>query len=505
MPSGRHESLWIATAPGTRHPPLSGTVEADVAVVGAGIVGVTAAYLLKKAGKTVALLDRQRLLSSVTGKTTAKVTSQHGVAYQKLVKRFGEEDITRHAWANEDAIRFVEKTANDLGIDCHWKRAPNYVYTTDQKHLEDLRKEADLSLKLGLPASFTADTDLPFPVKGAVRFDQQAHFHPREFLLGLVDRIKGNGSHVHEDSPVTAIEDGEPCKVTTPGGTVNARSVIVATHIPILDKLGYTVRMVPKREYGIACPVGRSDIKGMYVSMDDPRRSVRPFDGPDGPMLVFVGETHPEGERAGEDHVGRLASFARESFGAGEPSHHWSSQDSYPLDDLPLVGTHGARSKNTWAATGFRAWGMTQGIVSARLLADRVLGNDNPLADLYDPFHAKRIVKELVTPKLVEGGVTAVRQLVVERLKPQAKGELVPGMGRVESRGLHKVAVYKDRDGREHCVSASCTHMGCILAFNPMETSWDCPCHGSRFGIDGEVLHGPATEPLKPHMDQDEA
>jgi nitrite reductase/ring-hydroxylating ferredoxin subunit len=144
---------------------------------------------------------------------------------------------------------------------------------------------------------------------------------------------------------------------------------------------------------------------------------------------------------------------------------------------------------------------MTQGIVAATLLADRILGKDNPLADLYDPFHAKRILKELAAPKLVEGGVTAVKQLVGQRLAPGPKGELAPGMGRIESRGLHKVAVYKDAHGREHCVSASCTHMGCILAFNPLETSWDCPCHGSRFGVDGEVLHGPATVPLKPHKE----
>ncbi|MEA3204372.1 MAG: hypothetical protein QOI63_2054 [Thermoplasmata archaeon] len=498
VPPGQHESVWIATAPGKRHRALAGDVEVDVAVVGAGIVGVTAAFLLKRAGKTVALLDRQHLVASVTGKTTAKVTSQHGLAYHQLARRFGDEDMRRHAAANQDAIGFAEGLGKELGIASHWTRAPNYVYSTDKGHVEDLRREAEASARLGLPAAFTTDTELPFPVAGAVRFDDQAHFHPREFLLGLAERIPGDGSHVYEDSPVTALEDGDTCTVTTPGGRVRSRSVIVATHIPILDKVSYTVRMVPKREYGIACPAGQRRIKGMYVSMDDPRRSVRPFAGPDGAMLVFVGETHPEGERADEDHIGRLASFARE-FGAGEPAYHWSSQDSYPFDDLPLVGKHSPRAKNTWAATGFRAWGMTQGTVAATLLVDRILGKDNPLAGLYDPFHAKRILKELVAPKLVEGTVTAVKQLVGKRLAPGPKGELAPGTGRVESRGLHKVAVYRDAHGKEHCVSAACTHMGCILAFNPLETSWDCPCHGSRFGVDGQVLHGPATEPLKPH------
>ncbi|HEX2065749.1 MAG TPA: FAD-binding oxidoreductase, partial [Candidatus Thermoplasmatota archaeon] len=374
MDSGcRPESVWIATAPGDAYPSLEERVEADVAIAGAGIVGITAAHLLRQAGLTVALLERGRVAGGVSGKTTAKVTSQHGLSLDGLVRKFGEERIRLHAQANESAKDLVLRLAKDLEAD--GTAAPNYVYTTEKGRVGELRQEADTAARLGLPATLTTETELPFPVAAAVRFERQAHMHPRKYLLGLVDRMAGPDCQVYEQSPVTAIEedrDGGSCTVKTPAGEVAARHVLVATHVPILDRIAYTPRMQPKREYGIALGAGGCEMEGMYVSADDPRRSVRPWVGEAGPMLVFVGQTHPVGESQARPHYQALAEFAKD-FTDDAVRYCWSTQDAYPFDGLPLVGRHAPRARRVFAATGFRAWGMTQGTVAAQLLVDLVL------------------------------------------------------------------------------------------------------------------------------------
>lgn len=492
-----HESLWNGTAPLDPRDPLAEDVRADVAIVGAGIVGVTAAYLLAQEGVPVVVLERDRMLRGVTGKTTAKVTSQHGLVYRKLVDKFGEAKARQHGDAGQAALALVRRLVAETGADAKLTDAPNHVYTTDPARVAELRDEAEVSARLGLPATFTTETELPFPVEGAVRFEAQAHFHPVRYLAKLAEKAEARGARFFERTPVLDIEDGAPCEITAEGGTVRAKHVLVATNVPVGDKAFFVTRMKAKRDYALAFPYRGPELRGMYVNVDEPHRSVRPYAGDAGPMLVVAGEMHVVGEREPEDHYARLEAFARQHFQVGEPAYAWSTQDYFPVDDLAFIGKHTPRAKHAYAATGFRAWGMTQGTVAAMMFRDKVLGRENPWWDLYDPFAAGRVVGDLATREFYEESGIAVRELVGQRLQRHPAEDLTPGEGQIARVGGKLVAMSKDQEGTVRVVSATCSHMGCVLSYNALESSFDCRCHGSRFALDGSVLHGPAVKPLE--------
>lgn len=493
----RHESLWIRTAESDPRDALAEDLKADVAIVGAGIVGITAAYLLQKEGFDVVVLEKDRVLQGVTGKTTAKVTSQHGLVYKSLVDRFGEDKARLHGEAGQTALETVRRLARETGADAQIVDAPNYVYTTDPKRAGELREEAEWSARLGLPASYTVETDLPFSVAGAVRFDRQLHFHPRRYLLALAQKAEAAGARIFERTLVTDIEDGEPCEVTAEGGTVRARHVLVATNVPAADKAFFVTRMKAKRDYALALPT-RSRLEGMYVNVDEPHRSVRPYQGEDGPMLVVAGEMHVVGERDQPDHYAALETFARQHFDVGDVKYAWSSQDYFPVDDLAMIGRMTPRAKSTWTATGFRAWGMTQGTFAAIMFADFVQGRPNRWEELYDPFAPSRLLKDVANASFLQEQAMVTKEFVGQRVARHPAEDLAPGQGQIARVEGKLCAMSKDAEGNVRVLSATCTHMGCVLSYNPLETSFDCRCHGSRFGLDGSVLHGPAVKPLEP-------
>jgi glycine/D-amino acid oxidase-like deaminating enzyme/nitrite reductase/ring-hydroxylating ferredoxin subunit len=501
----RHVSLWIDTAPAPSRAPLDGDSSVDACVIGAGIVGLTAAYHLAKSGRSVVVLERGRVCAGVSGKTTAKATLQHGLFYDGLVSRYGRRRAEIHVEANRRGQETLRSLDKELGAGADWTSAPSYVFTKDEKQADKLRKEAETCRSLGLPAEFTTETELPHDVLGAVRFDGQAHFHPRKHLLALAEAAERMGAAIHEDTPVASFTDGEPCRVSTARGEVRATHVLVATNVPINEKAVYVMRMQPRREYVVAGapgPGGRR-VKGMYVNCDEPRRSVRPYSGEGQDLLVFAGESHPVAEDSDTlPHFEAMEAYARE-FGVDELRYRWSTQDYYPTDEVPLVGRYGATTPHVYTATGFRAWGMTMGTAAGLMLTDLVNEGKSPWSDLYDPWSAVRTAKTLVQPAQMSFVGKAIGGLVGRRLASTPAGELAPGDGRIMTSGLHKVAVCRDREGNLHCVQAACTHMGCIIEWNQAEQSWDCPCHGSRFTPAGAVMRGPATRPLEPAREPD--
>ncbi|WP_255170682.1 FAD-dependent oxidoreductase [Natrononativus amylolyticus] len=492
---GEPVSPWLATTPDAGYPALEETLGVDVAVVGAGIAGLSAALHLRERGKTVAVLERDRVAAGVTGKTTAKLTSQHGLCYDHLRREFGLREARWYAAVNEASIDEVERRIDELGIDCGFERQPSYLYGDSPDEIE---RETDAARAAGLEPSLVRSVP-PFErASSAVRFDDQAWFHPRKYLLAVAEELyEDEGARVYEHTRVTDVSGGTPCRVQTEAGGVQAEHVVLATGFPILDRAGYFTRMYPKRSYVLGVRLEGEPPEGMYYRPGDPYRSVRTHRDENGTLLLVGGENHKTGQGGStKERYRRLARWARERFPVASIDYRWSTQDYRTADRVPFVGRAGPGAENVSVATGFRGWGMTNGIAAGRLLAERIAGDDPPELELFDPL---RFTPKTSFSRTVTENADAASQFATDWLRTLLGPDLEsvdPGEGRVFREGPHPIAAARDDDGDLHTVSAVCTHTYCLVDWNDAECTWDCPCHGSRFDPDGTLLEGPATEDL---------
>lgn len=468
----------------------------DVAVVGAGITGLTTALLLQREGARVALVEAGGVCSGVTAYTTGKVTSLHGLTYGPLRETFGEETARVYGEANEAAIAQVEALVDELGIECNWERRPNYTYTTDEKTLPEVEREVEAAQEAGLPASFTTETELPFAVLGAVRFENQAQFHARKYGLGLAEAFRVAGGQVFEQSRVVDVDTSEGRCTAENGGTVEAEHIVLATQIPILDRGGFFAKTHPSRSYLMAFETESEALEGMYISKGGNSWTLRGAEG--GRYLIIGGQAHKTGQEP--DTPARYAAierWAREHFGVGRAAYRWSAEDYMPVDGLPYVGKLPFGNGRVWVATGYQKWGLSTGTAAALIIRDGIAGRSNPWAETFD---ANRADVGASVKAFVKENLDVAARFVGDRIAHLTGKEpdaLKPGEGAVVEADGERVGAYRDENGRLHAVSLACTHLGCHVTWNPAERSWDCPCHGSRFGVDGEVLHGPAVRPLE--------
>jgi len=496
---GTHASLWLETTTTTDYEPLDGVLSVDTAVVGGGIAGLTTAVKLAEAGQSVALLERDRIVAGVTGHTTAKLTSLHGLPYHHLADSFGVEDAGRYAAANEAAIDDVEATVGTLDADCGFERMPavTYIGPDGESGVGTVREEVSVAQQLDLPASFVGSSSLPGDGEAGVRFDEQAVFNPRSYLLGLAERLaEGADTHLFEETTVTDVDDGEPCTVTTDRGTVRADDVVLATHFPIVDRGLYFSRLEPKRSYLLAVELGGTPPSEMYYRTGDPHFSLRPLPG-EGNTVLVGGQNHRTGHGSPTvDRYRRLAEQARARLDVESIRYRWSTQDFTSVDTVPFVGPS-PLADHTYIATGFGGWGMTGGTVAGRLLSDRILGRENDWASLYSP---ERLTVKASARKFASHNRHSMEHYLEDYLldrPPERPLALDPGEATVVEHEGESVAAYRDEDGEYHTVSAVCSHMGCLVEWNDGERSWDCPCHGSRFDVDGTPLETPAVEGLE--------
>ncbi|MGP3770595.1 FAD-dependent oxidoreductase [Streptomyces sp. SDT5-1] len=496
-------SYWIESAPGPRFPPLEQDVDVDVAVIGAGIAGLSTAWELTRAGLSVAVLEAGRIAEGVTGHTSAKLSALHTLVYERLRRTRGAEATRHYARSQSEAVEHAFEVSELLGVDCDLERRDAYTYATEGHHLPTLRAEAGAAQAAGLPASFVTTTDLPFPVAGAVRVTGQAQFHPRKYLLGLADDLRAHGALVHENTPVFGLEEDHACHVTAEtGARVTARDVVVATHYPIFDRALLFARLAPRRELVVAGPIDADrDPRGMYITPEENTRSVRTAPYAEGQRLLIVtGEKFTPGTGDTTERFERLAEWTRRHFPGVEPRYRWATQDTFPCDTTPLVGPLHPAARHTYVATGFSGWGLSGGIMAGTLLTALIKGDAKPeWAGVYDPSRVRSVLRE--APRFLKNQADVATHFVGDRLRPPSVGsvdELPPDTGAVLRTQGGRSAVYRDPDGKLHALSARCTHLGCLVAFNAAERAWECPCHGSRFDIDGQVVQGPATRPLKP-------
>ncbi len=461
------ESIWKSTTQWEKRAPFWGEKEVHTVVIGAGMAGILTAYFLQKKGIEVIVVEAKSIASGQTQNTTAKITSQHGMIYQKLLHKAGRERAKAYAMANEEAIHLYEKLIKEEGIDCDFEKLPAYLYSEDEGAKETLREEARVAAELGIPASYLEGreiTELPFSVSGAVRFANQAQFHPLAFIKHIAEKLT-----VYED---TKVLDVKKHVVYTDKGDIQAKHIVFATHYPFINVPGfYFLREHQERSYVLALK-GQQKLSGMYYSIDENGLSLRSA----GDILLLGGGGHRTGKshscQCGQPTAGYtfLRQKANTYYPQAQEVAAWSAQDCMPHDEIPFIGKYSVLRPYWYVATGFQKWGMTSAMIAAVTISNQICGADG----LYETIsHENLEGKSVFAPQ---------RCLVKAAFKNLMKdvGESVLGL----SKGL-----FGKKERR-------CPHMGCRLEWNTEEGTWECPCHGSRFSGGGELRDNPAQTDL---------
>ena len=401
---GKDSSLWIATTPRTNYPSLSGDdTTYDLAVVGGGITGVMAVYFAQLRGLKAVLIEKNRLVEWTTGGTTAKLSSQHYLIYDFLIKRHGKEVAQAYADANEKGIDKIESLAKELSIDCDFSRRSAYVYSADTTKVNDVKAEVDAALQLGLPASFETSTDLPFSVTAAIKFSDQAQFHPRKFLLGLVDRFVQNGGVVYENTKATDITAGDPNIVVTEQGNIKAKNILQASGEPFWGGEIFDDYMWMKMSYALA--VSLKDPKAypenMYITTDKPMRTIRTADYKGQPVMIFGGESHElDNDNFDPDrHYKNLIDDVHRKFDVDKILFRWLAGDYMPYDRIPYIGAM-PTNRSIFTITGYRAWGLAWAVSATQAIIDDVSGKP---AKWVKPFELDRLSQPLTKDDKITG------------------------------------------------------------------------------------------------------
>jgi len=491
-------SYWLNSVKFHSFHGLNEDIETEVLIIGGGLFGITSAYLLSNEGLKTTLIEGRRLFHGVSGNTTAKITSQHGYIYRKLIDKQGLEKAQIYAESNEYSIKFIKKTVKDNNISCDLVSLPSYIFTEKDDYIENLRKEYKAAEKVGIKCGYSDDLNIPLDVKAAVSFYNQAQFNPVKYMNELSKLIVINGGAIYEDTRAIDIEQGEPHLVRTDKGkNIKAKYVIIATHFPFYDGLGmYFTRLYPERSYIQAVKIKESFPDGMYISIEDPVTSLRQTDGEEKLVLV-AGESHRTGDGSSTlEHYDKVLNRAKELFTVTDNPYKWSAQDYSTTDNIPFIGELSSGTKNLFIGTGFKKWGMTTSTVSALLIKDLIVKGKSPWSPLYTPSRGKIDTSKAAT--FIIENYTVAKELIKGKLKKAPESiELKEGEGKVIEIDGKKYGAYKDSEGKVHIVDTTCTHLGCELQWNDAENTWDCPCHGSRFNYDSKVIEGPAHNPLK--------
>ncbi len=475
------KSIWSDTVKIPERESLRGNKRAEVVVIGAGMAGILTAYYLQKQGRRVIVLEADRIASGQTKHTTAKITSQHGLIYSELEKLYGRLFAKTYADASQSAIEQYAALIEEEKIDCQFERVNSYLYSTKEK--SQLLHELELAKKFGIPASFKEKLPLPFQTKGAVCFENQAQFHPLKFIKHLAESLI-----IFEHTKVLSVKGN--C-VQTEQGTVYADKIVFTTQYPFLRSPGfYFLRQHQERSYVIAI----KDVKkweGMYYGTEAGDLSFRWYND----ILLVGGGGHRTGEPKGVYGYTALEAQICSLFGSYTEVARWSAQDCMPHDDLYFIGQYSLYLPHWFVATGFKKWGMTGSMIAAQVITDLICGKENPYAKIFAPkrLHCGASKKKLGQDLCVSASNVGKGYFHWPLTKTQ-----YPKMGeaKIIRKGIKRLGVYCDEKGKLHTVSVKCPHLGCELAWNAEEKTWDCPCHGSRFHYDGKLVDGPGQKEI---------
>ncbi|WP_188207279.1 FAD-dependent oxidoreductase [Alkalibacillus aidingensis] len=491
--------IWKDTLKNFSHEPLNEDVKTEVAIVGGGITGITAAYLLSKSGTKVTLIDADRILSGTTLYTTAKVTAQHNLIYDELISHFGYQIARGYYEANSEAIKLIESIIQDNQIDCAFSKQDAYLYSTTGEYARKIEKEYQAYEGLNINGKITDQIPFNIDIENALYMKDQAQFNPTQYLSQLADLAKNQGTKIYEQTTAVDVQSDEnhATVITREGHKIEAKYVLSCSHFPFYEGRGlYSGRLRADRSYVIAFPTD-SYPGGYYLAVDQPSRSIRQTTIHHQDYILFGGESHKVGQGGNfQKHYHALKRSAEQIFGKQPIMYRWSTQDLITLDKIPYVGPITKNEPRVLVATGYRKWGMTNSTAAAKLMADTVQGNINPYQEVYQPsrFNADPSLKKFfrenfdVTKHLIKGKLAFPKNKIEDLGKDQATTFVTNG---------HRKGAYKANDGTVYIVDTTCTHVGCEVNWNDAERTWDCPCHGSRFSYKGEVIEGPAETDLK--------
>lgn len=429
-------SVWKDTAARPAFKSLKNDIKTDVLIIGGGVAGILCAYELERRKVSYVLAESHTICGGITENTTAKITSQHGLIYHRLIREFGEETALKYFKANQEAVSKYRELCAE--IDCDFEEKDAYVYSSD--NLRKIEKELYALERIGVSAEFTKELRLPLNAAGAIKFKNQAQFNPLKFIFAISE-----GLNIYEHTPVRELKG---TTAVTDSGKIYAKNIVVATHFPFINKHGaYFMKMYQQRSYVIGLE-NAQDVEGMYIDAAENGLSFRNYKN----ILLLGGGGHRTGKKGGNWE--ELRNFAKKYYPHSEEKYHFAAQDCMTLDGIPYIGAYSSSTKNMFVTTGFNKWGMTSSMVSAMILCDLLTGKDNDYTKIFSPSRS------------------ILRQQLALNAFEAVSGLIYPSMKR-------------------------CPHLGCALKWNPAEHSWDCPCHGSRFSQDGKIIDNPAVYGIK--------
>lgn len=494
------DSLWLDSISNSLNlNSLNKNIETDICIIGGGIFGLTSAYFLSNLGFKVVLLEKEELVTKTTAHTTGKITSQHGLFYNYLADSYSKQFAKDYWRANEEAIDGIKEIIDKEKIKCDFMYQNNYIYTTKENELEAFQKEFDTLQDLGIPCEWTTKTGLPFDVVASICFKNQAQFNPVKYCYSLAKCILNKKAQIYTNSKVISCEKSDDSYITyTQTNNVKSKYVIMACHYPFINVPGfYFTKMYQSTSYIIAVDTKKSLFNGMYINNSSPFFSFRTakYKGKD--ILLIAGGDHKTGQPSSyQDTYGILEKKAKELYPDCEIIYRWNTEDCISLDKIPYIGVYSNLMPHMYVGTGFKKWGMTSSYVASRIITDMICDKENPYSYIFNSTRLKPLKNFDEMKNMI---IQSSNSLLFEKLKDGNLhfDEIQNNSGSIIDVNNEKVGIYKDENGKVFAVKPICTHLGCLLSWNDVDKTWDCPCHGSRYDYKGKNLYSPAFTDLE--------
>lgn len=493
------ESLWLKENQIERFPELEEDIETDICIIGAGIFGISTAYYLTKRNYKVVVIEREKIASKVTGHTTAKITSQHGLIYHYLLKQYGIEFAKKYFQANEESINEIERIIIENKIECDFKREINNIYTVNSSEILKIEEELEALKVINPNAKKIKESPLPFDIVSGIEFPNQANFNPIKYIRGLVKEIIKKGGRIYENTTCHEVKkDKEGYICYTKNNKVRAKKIVLATHYPFINIPGmFFSKMYQSSSYVIGIDTKTDLFPGMYINIQAPIYSFRTAKDDKNDILLLGGLDHKTGENISyENSYGKLEEQAKKWYPKAEIKYHWSTRDCITLDKIPYIGEFSNIMPKVYVGTGFNKWGMTSSNLAARIITDKISQNENQYEEIFKATRVNPIINKDEVKNMV---MQTTKSMIVERIKTEDEDieRIKKDFGKIIEVNGKKIGVYKDYEGILHCVKPICTHLGCVLSWNDADKTWDCPCHASRFDYDGKNIYNPGLKDLE--------